>query len=183
MRFDILSCPIRIVIGVIFAHAAALAEIVRHFKKNIHQFEMIFPLCLDGIIAIDRAKNVARDRAGGVAVAVVVHSCDDTSREIMLVAQRIINCEMPGGWLLCAYVHPTCILYSKTAEKRSPLPREDCTYLLDPGAVHDGPPKRTHSIGDSIQRNRTSKEKRDRCDPQWKTIGTILTKEPVFVTI
>ena len=59
----------------------------------------------------------------------------------------------------------------------------DCAYLPDPGEVHDGPPKRTHSIGDLIQRNRTSKEKRDRCDPQWKTIGAILTKEQFFVTI
>ena len=122
---------------------------------------------LYGIIAVDRAKNIASDRAGGVAVVIVVHSRDDTDREIMLVAQRTINCEMLGGWLLCAYVHPTCIPCSKAAEKRSPPPREDCAYLLDPGVVHDGPPRRTHSIGDSIQRNRTSKEKRGRCDPQW----------------
>ena len=39
------------------------------------------------------------------------------------------------------------------------------------------------SIGDSIQRNRTSKKKRDRCDRQWKTIGASLTKEQFFVTI
>ena len=49
-------------------------------------------------------------------------------------------------------VHPTCIPYSKAAEKRSPPPGEDCAYLLDPGEVHDGPPRRTHSIGDLIQR-------------------------------
>ena len=30
--------------------------------------------------------------------------------------------------------------------------REDCAHLLDPGEVHDGPPRRTHSIGDLIQR-------------------------------
>ena len=36
---------------------------------------------------------------------------------------------------------------SKAAKKRSPPPREDCAFLLDPGEVHDGPPRRTHSIG------------------------------------
>ena len=54
-------------------------------------------------------------------------------------------------------VHPTCIPYSKAAEKRSPPPREDCAYLLDPGEVHDGPPRRTHSIGDLIQRKNSSR--------------------------
>lgn len=48
--------------------------------------------------------------------------------------------------------HPTCIPCSKAAEKRSPPPREDCAHLLNPGEVHDGPPRRTHSIGDLIQR-------------------------------
>ena len=38
----------------------------------------------------------------------------------------------------------------------SPPPREDCAYLLDPGEVHDGPPRRTHSIGDLIQRKNKS---------------------------
>ena len=54
--------------------------------------------------------------------------------------------------------HPTCIPCSKAAEKRSPPPREDCAHLMDPGEVRDGPPRRTHSIGDLIQRNRTSKK-------------------------
>ena len=53
-----------------------------------------------------------------------------------------------------AAVHPTCIPYSKAAEKRNPPPREDCAYLLDPGEVHDEPPRRTHSIGDLIQRKK-----------------------------
>lgn len=48
--------------------------------------------------------------------------------------------------------HPTCIPCSKAAKKRSPPPREDCAFLLDPGEVHDGPPRRTHSTGDLIQR-------------------------------
>ena len=48
--------------------------------------------------------------------------------------------------------HPTCIPCSKAAEKRSPPPREDCAHLMDPGEVRDGPPRRTHSIGDLIQR-------------------------------
>ena len=48
--------------------------------------------------------------------------------------------------------HPTCIPCSKAAEKRSPPPREDCAHLLNPGEVRDGPPRRTHSIGDLIQR-------------------------------
>ena len=48
--------------------------------------------------------------------------------------------------------HPTCIPCSKAAEKRSPPPREDCAHLMDPGEVHDGPPRRTHSIGDLTQR-------------------------------
>ena len=58
--------------------------------------------------------------------------------------------------VITAAVHPTCIPYSKAAEKRSPPPREDCAYLLNPGEVHDGPPRRTHSIGDLIQRKNSS---------------------------
>lgn len=50
--------------------------------------------------------------------------------------------------------HPTCIPCSKAAEKRSPPPREDCAHLLNPGEVHDGPPRRTHSIGDLTQRKK-----------------------------
>ena len=42
--------------------------------------------------------------------------------------------------------------YLKATEKRSPPPREDCANSMDPGEVHDGPPGRTHSIGDFIQR-------------------------------
>ena len=50
--------------------------------------------------------------------------------------------------VITAAVHPICIPCSRAAERRSPPPREDCAYLLDPGEVHDGPPRRTHSIGD-----------------------------------
>ena len=39
-------------------------------------------------------------------------------------------------------------------KKRSPPPREDCAHLLNPGEVHDGPPRRTHSIGDLTQRKK-----------------------------
>ncbi len=84
--------------------------------------------------------------------------------------------------VITAAVHPICIPCNKAAEKRSPPPREDCAYFLDPGEVHDGPPRRTHSIGDLGQR-RMSKEKRGRCNPQWRTIGAILTKEQFLVTI
>lgn len=58
--------------------------------------------------------------------------------------------------VITAAVHPTCIPCSKAAEKRSPPPREGCAYLLNPGEVHDGPPRRTHSIGDLIQRKNSS---------------------------
>lgn len=54
--------------------------------------------------------------------------------------------------VITAAVHPICIPCSRAAERRSPPPREDCAYLLDPGEVHDGPPRRTHSTGDLIQR-------------------------------
>ena len=50
--------------------------------------------------------------------------------------------------------HPTCIPCSKSVKKRSPPPREDCAHLLNPGEVHDGPPRRTHSIGDLTQRKK-----------------------------
>jgi len=46
----------------------------------------------------------------------------------------------------------TSNLYS--VKKRSPPPREDCAHLLNPGEVHDGPPRRTHSIGDLTQRKK-----------------------------
>ena len=46
---------------------------------------------------------------------------------------------------------------SRAAERRSPPPREDCAHLLDPGEVHDGPPRRTHSIGDLTQRKNSSR--------------------------
>ena len=57
-----------------------------------------------------------------------------------------------GDTVTMGAAHPTCIPCSKAAEKRSPPPREDCAHLLNPGEVRDGPPRRTHSIGDLIQR-------------------------------
>ena len=66
------------------------------------------------------------------------------------------TCKRSHATVTMGAAHPTCIPCSKAAEKRSPPPREDCAYLLDPGEVHDGPPRRTHSIGDLIQRKNKS---------------------------
>ena len=68
------------------------------------------------------------------------------------------TCKRSHATVTMGAAHPTCIPCSKAAEKRSPPPREDCAHLMDPGEVRDGPPRRTHSIGDLIQRNRTSKK-------------------------
>ena len=66
------------------------------------------------------------------------------------------TCKRSHATVTMGAAHPTCIPCSKAAEKRSPPPREDCAYLLNPGEVHDGPPRRTHSIGDLIQRKNKS---------------------------
>ena len=65
-------------------------------------------------------------------------------------------CKRSHATVTMGAAHPTCIPCSKVAEKRSPPSREDCAYLLNPGEVHDGPPRRTHSIGDLIQRKNKS---------------------------
>ena len=62
------------------------------------------------------------------------------------------TCKRSHATVTMGAAHPTCIPCSKAAKKRSPPPREDCAFLLDPGEVHDGPPRRTHSTGDLIQR-------------------------------
>ena len=64
------------------------------------------------------------------------------------------TCKRSHATVTMGAAHPTCIPCSKAAEKRSPPPREGCAYLLNPGEVHDGPPRRTHSIGDLTQRKK-----------------------------
>ena len=66
------------------------------------------------------------------------------------------TCKRSHATVTMGAAHPTCIPCSKSVEKRSPPPREDCAHLLNPGEVHDGPPRRTHSIGDLIQRKNKS---------------------------
>lgn len=73
------------------AHETAAAKIVRHFKEDIYQLQIGLPLRIDGVIAVDRTEDVARDCTGGVAVAVVVYGRNDTGRKIVLVAQRTVE--------------------------------------------------------------------------------------------
>ena len=64
------------------------------------------------------------------------------------------TCKRSHATVTMGAAHPTCIPCSKAVKKRSPPPREDCAHLLNPGEVHDGPPRRTHSIGDLTQRKK-----------------------------
>ena len=69
-------------------------------------------------------------------------------------AEMLDTCKRSHATVTMGAAHPTCIPCSKSVKKRSPPPREDCAHLLNPGEVHDGPPRRTHSIGDLTQRKK-----------------------------
>ena len=74
------------------------------------------------------------------------------SNGLWRISSSMDTCKRSHATVTMGAAHPTCIPCSKAAKKRSPPPREDCAFLLNPGEVHDGPPKRTHSTGDLIQR-------------------------------
>ena len=79
----------------------------------------------------------------------------DESRDEMLRMTLRVNGKPDYTLVLPAdeeYLDAVKNYLDKAAEKRSPPPREDCAHLLNPGEVRDGPPRRTHSIGDLIQR-------------------------------
>ena len=114
---------------------------------DYYGFEYLAPHLME----LDASLNELNDLAGRLAVL------DETEQEafdglLRLEIQRKV--ESNGSTVTMGAAHPTCIPCSKAAKKRSPPPREDCAFLLDPGEVHDGPPRRTHSIGDLTQRKK-----------------------------
>ena len=112
---------------------------------DYYGFEYLAPHLME----LNASLNELNDLAGRLAVL------DETEQEafdglLRLEIQRKV--ESNGSTVTMGAAHPTCIPCSMAAKKRCPPPREDCAFLLDPGEVHDGPPRRTHSTGDLIQR-------------------------------
>ena len=71
-------------------HLAAVAEVVRHFQDHAAELQIPLPFILHGLIARQRAQDIAAHRAGGVAVAPVVDRNGQALGKIILIPQGAV---------------------------------------------------------------------------------------------
>ena len=102
----------------------------------------------------DRADSEGKCWPGIKTIASDMRLSRSTVKRALTDLSNMDTCKRSHATVTMGAAHPTCIPCSKSVKKRSPPPREDCAHLLNPGEVHDGPPRRTHSIGDLTQRKK-----------------------------
>lgn len=95
-RPDIFAFP-QVISRPVFADWAVVVKVLRKFKDHIFKLQLVGELLRDGFKAKGCAQNISSDRAGGVAVAIVIDGGNDALLEVIGILERTVDSDSPPG--------------------------------------------------------------------------------------